>query len=166
MTKPNYESGANAADFDPVTKSKTIKKSHVRPTDVSFSVDSTKVTGDDSSTAAGVACNAKSGLSYEFLVGSDGYYRLDRRAGPAAKAVEVAAWKQSATIKGGTRTNRVTVVCRGNPVRLRLAVNGRTLINLTDTARAPGFQTIYLFASSYDTAPSEVAFDNLTFARG
>ena len=166
VTKTNWESGANAADFDPSTKSKTVKQSFVRPATIRYSVDSTKVTGADSSTAAGLTCNAKSGLSYEFHVGSDGFYRADKRVRAGAAPVELAAWKQSPVIRGGTVTNRLTVECRGNPVRLRLAVNGQTLINLTDTARAPGFQSIYLFAASYDTAPIEIAFDNLVFTRG
>jgi hypothetical protein len=45
-------------------------------------------------------------------------------------------------------------------------VNGRTLIDVRDPVRVPGFQSIYLFAASYDAAPIEVAFDNLVFTRG
>ncbi len=166
VTKTNWESGANGADFDPATKAKTVKKSVVRPTDIRYTVDSVKVVGADASTAAGLSCNAKTGLSYEFHVGSDGFYRLDRRPKPGAKPVEVVAWKQSSAIKGGGQTNRVSVVCQTSPVRLRLAANGTTLIDVRDTAAVAGFQSIYLFATSYDTAPIEVAFDNLVFTRG
>ena len=165
VTRPNYESGANAADFDPATKAISDNVSYVRPTDIRYAVDTTKVTGADDSTAAGVTCNSKTGLSYEFLVGSDGYYRLDRRPRQGAKTVELSAWKLSSAIKRGTGTNRLHVVCRGNPVRVQLSVNGQKLIDVTDGGRAPGFQSIYLYAASYATAPIEIAFDNLVFTR-
>jgi tRNA A-37 threonylcarbamoyl transferase component Bud32 len=165
VTRPNYESGANAADFDPATKSISDNVSYVKPTDIRYTVESRKVTGADDSTAAGVTCNAKSGLSYEFLVGSDGFYRLDRRPRQGARTVELWAWEQSPAIARGGGTNRLQVVCRGNPVRLRLSVNGTRLIDVTDGRRAPGFQSIYLYAASYATAPIEIAFDNLVFTR-
>jgi hypothetical protein len=167
VTAPDITSGAIGADFDPVTKFKTIEQSQVKPANIRVAVESTKVTGGDANTAAGVACNTPADLSYEFIVGSDGYYRLDRRPRPSARLVEVVGWRQSAAIRGGAATNDLSVICRGGAsARLRLVVNGRTLIDVRDPVRVPGFQSIYLFAASYDAAPIEVAFDNLVFTRG
>ena len=96
-----------------------------------------------------------------FLISSDGYYAIVQVVGGAGYQIlsgdGTHLMPSDAIFTGQDATNEITAVCDGDT--LMLSVNGQHLASVMDTQFTAG--DIGFIASTYDTAPTEILFDNL-----
>lgn len=104
----------------------------------------------------GVMCRVQdSGDGYALLISGDGFYGIQlASAGSFTNLVE---WTSSDLINKGNATNHIRVICDGNT--LTLYVNGKKLAETTDSTFSSG--KIGLSATTYESDPTEIHFDNL-----
>ena len=125
---------------------------------VIIEVDTTQVSaGPKNDNDYGVVCREQgNGDGYHMLISGDGYYAIAKaEAGSFSWLVD---WAGSDAIRQGNATNRIRAVCDGPT--LTLSANGQRLATAEDTTFASG--DIALTATSYEDAPTEIHFDNLT----
>jgi serine/threonine-protein kinase len=126
--------------------------------DVIIEVDTTQVSaGPKNDNDYGVVCREQgNGDGYHMLISGDGYYAIVKaEAGSFTWLVD---WAESDAVRQGDATNRIRAVCDGPA--LTLFANGQRLATAEDTTFARG--DIALTATSYEDAPTEIHFDNLT----
>ena len=124
-------------------------------TDVSVEVDGTKVSGPDDNDF-GILCRYVDTSNYYFgIISSDGYYAIgsliDGTQNIFAENLEF-----SEAIKLGGVANRIRFDCVGST--LTLYANGTQLTQVTDTTFTSG--DVGLMAGTFDTAGTQIAFDN------
>ena len=105
----------------------------------------------------GLVCRISDEGQYEFLVTTDGYYRIIFW-NEADGEVNLVDWTRSAAIyTGHNQTNRISATCLAD--QLRLGVNGHHLVTVSDNRLKSG--NIGLLAQSFDQEKISVQFDNL-----
>jgi len=121
-------------------------------------VDSTQISaGPANNNDYGVVCREQgNGDGYHLLISGDGYFAIAKAQGGSFEWL--VEWTESTAIQQGYATNRIRAVCDGS--RLALFVNGQRLATADDDTFTEG--DIGLAATSYEDAPTEVHFDNLT----
>ena len=121
-------------------------------------VDGTQVSaGPANDNDYGVVCREQgNGDGYHLLISGDGYFAIAKAQGGSFEWL--VEWTESNAIRQGNATNRIRAVCDGS--RLALSVNGQQLATADDDTFTEG--DIGLAATSYEDAPTEVHFDNLT----
>jgi len=129
-------------------------------TDVVIEVDATQVSGPaNDNTDYGVICRTadpESGVGYYLLISGDGYYAIAK--GTDAGYEWLVDFTESSAIRqGNNATNHIRAVCNGS--KLSLTVNGVLLAEAEDSEFTSG--DIALTATSYESDPTEVRFDNL-----
>lgn len=127
---------------------------------VAVDVDTRGVEGTDDN-EFGVLCRYQdSDNYYQFGISGDGYYRL--AAWVNGEFTELVPWDTSDSISLGKTANHLTVICDGS--RLEMRVNGSSLISVTDDL-LPQRGDVAVFAGTFDTPDTTVAFDNLNITR-
>jgi serine/threonine-protein kinase len=126
--------------------------------DLVIEIDSTQVSaGPANNNDYGVVCREQgNGDGYHLLISGDGYFAIAKAQGGSFEWL--VEWTESNAIRQGNATNRIRAVCDGS--RLALSVNGQQLATADDDTFTEG--DIGLAATSYEDAPTEVHFDNLT----
>jgi hypothetical protein len=109
----------------------------------------------------GVMCRVDpSGSGYFFLISGDGVFAILR--GDANEEFDhLIDWTSSSAINQGDSANELLATCEGNNLTLR--VNGELLASVKDSRYKSG--DIALTATSYETASTEVHFDDIEVAR-
>jgi len=125
--------------------------------DVAIEVEATQVSAPDNyNNDYGVLCREQGdGSGYYMLVSGDGYYGIAK--GQDGDFEWLVEFTESGAIHQGNATNRIRAVCDGST--LALFVNGQRLATAEDGSFSEG--DIGLTATSYESAPTEVHFDNL-----
>jgi hypothetical protein len=128
-------------------------------TDMVIEVDATQVSAPaNNNTDYGVICRTKdpdSGMGYYLLISGDGYYAIAK--GTDAGFEWLVDFTESSAIRQGNATNHIRAVCSGS--KLSLTVNGVLVAEAEDSEFNSG--DIALTATSYESTPTEVRFDNL-----
>ncbi len=128
--------------------------------DIVADVDVRGVDGTDDN-EFGVLCRYQdSDNFYQFSISGDGYYRL--AAWVNGEFTELLPWDTSNSIKQGKTTNHLTVICNGDTLEMR--VNGDKLFSVTDNSLSQSGD-VALYAGTFDTPDTTVAFDNLNITR-
>lgn len=127
--------------------------------DVVIEVDATQVSApSNNNTDYGVICRTadpESGVGYYLLISGDGYYAIAKGTDEGYKWL--VDFTESSAIRQGNATNHIRAVCNGS--NLSLTVNGVLLAEVEDSEFTSG--DIALTATSYESDPAEVHFDNL-----
>lgn len=126
-------------------------------TDVDVTVDATQVSGPgNDNNGYGIGCRLQSNDDgYYLRISGDGYYSISKTVdGEFQYLVD---WDTSGKINQGNATNTIRIVCQGNT--LTLYVNGSQLATTTDSSYTAGDVT--LTATTFESTPTEVHFDNL-----
>lgn len=129
--------------------------------DVIIDVDATQVAApDNDNNDYGIVCREQgNGDGYYLLIAGDGSYAIIKsNEGGFNPLVD---WSTSEAIRQGNATNHIRAVCEGST--LTLFANGQRLATTVDTEFVEG--DIALTATSYETAPTEIHFDNLVVRR-
>lgn len=123
--------------------------------DVAVEVEAIPVSGPDNNDY-GVICREQGdGRGYYFLISGDGYYAIAK--GTDTGYDWLIDFTESSAIKQGYATNRIRAICDGS--NLSLYVNGQLVGEASDAEFSSG--DIALTATSYESEPVEVRFDNL-----
>ena len=130
-------------------------------TDVDIQVDATEVKAPaNSNNDYGVVCRLQSnGDGYYLLISGDGLYSIQKGANDSYNAL--VDWTDSSAINQGDVHNSLRAVCQGS--NLTLYVNGQQVANATDSEFTSG--DLGLTATSYESDPTEVHFDNLVVSQ-
>jgi hypothetical protein len=124
-------------------------------TDVSTEVDAVMVGGPQNNDF-GILCRYKDLDNYYFgILSSDGYYAIGSVIA-ATQKILTDGMQASDKINTGFKSNRVRFDCVGD--KLTLYANGTQLVQITDATLASG--DVGLMAGTFDTAGTQVAFDN------
>ena len=124
-------------------------------TDVSVEVDGTKVSGPDDNDF-GILCRYVDTSNYYFgIISSDGYYAIGSLI-DGTQNIFADNLEFSDAIKLGGVANHIRFDCVGSS--LTLYANGTQLTQVTDTTFASG--DVGLMAGTFDTAGTQIAFDN------
>ncbi len=127
--------------------------------DMVIEVDATQVSAPaNNNTDYGVICRTadpESGVGYYLLISGDGYYAIAK--GTDEGYEWLVDFTESSAIRQGNATNHIRAVCNGS--KLSLTVNGVLLAEAEDSEFTSG--DIALTATSYESSPAEVRFDNL-----
>jgi serine/threonine-protein kinase len=104
---------------------------------------------------AGVICrNTDDDTFYQFLISSDGFYKLGKLNGD--EWIDIIEWTESDKINTGQSTNHIKAICEGS--QLSLYVNNHFLASTEDHDFSNG--SIGVITSSYDEPGVDVIFDN------
>ena len=107
----------------------------------------------------GVGCRASDAGEYDFLISSDGYYRILFWDAVEGQAVALVDWTRSPAIYTGQGVvNRLRATCYQD--QLTLSVNGNHLATVADDRLSGG--QVLLRAGSHGPSGVTVAFDNVT----
>ncbi len=125
--------------------------------DVVIDVDAQKMGGPDDN-EIGVICRMKDNDNfYLFSISSDGYYGFFKMKDGEWFDLENYDWRYNVeVINTGYQPNHITVTCNGDS--LKMAVNGKLLIDLNDTDLTAG--DVGLYTGSYSTGGVKVKFDD------
>ncbi len=128
---------------------------------VIIDVDATQISaGPDSNNDYGILCREQGdGNGYFFLISGDGFYSILKAEG--GEFTPLVDWTASDVINTGNASNHIQATCNGSS--LILTVNGQQLATANDTAYSSG--DIALTATSYESQPTEVHFDNLVVSK-
>ena len=109
----------------------------------------------------GVICRVnQDGAGYFFLISGDGYFAILR--GDANEEFDpLIDWTSSKVINQGNSANEIQATCEGE--NLSLHVNGELLASVKDSRYSSG--DIALTATSYETASTEIHFDDIEVVR-
>jgi hypothetical protein len=125
---------------------------------VSVEVDAYKV-GGQRDNRFGLICRAISPDSfYAFIVSSDGYYGIGKIKGQEYRLIGMDALQPSDAIHQGSALNSLRADCNGDT--LTLYANGVKLAEVKDSEFA--FGDVGLIAGTYDTAGTDIRFDNFS----
>lgn len=109
----------------------------------------------------GVMCRVDpEGAGYFFLISGDGFFSI-LRGDSSDDFDHLIDWTQSSAINQGNSANDIQATCQGNS--LTLTVNSELLASVRDSRYSSG--DIALTATSYETASTEVHFDNIEVSR-
>jgi hypothetical protein len=158
-----YLNGAYRIFVRPPNQARLASTAGLQPAvlvaDTSSSVDATRISSPGTY-SFGLVCRASSSGSYRLEIRSDGVFVIARSFGSSAKVL--------AAKKFGTgvlrRTNHVIARCvggQGGPVRLMLALNGRTL-RATDKRPLAATGGVGIDAVTGSRGRAEIRFDNFT----
>jgi hypothetical protein len=126
-------------------------------TDVRIEVDAHKIAGVDDNEYGIICRHADPSNYYAGVITSDGYFGFWRRVdGGDLEMVGYENMQTSDAIKLGGETNHIRLDCVGST--LTLYANGELLGQATDTSIASG--DVGLYAGTFDTAGTDVLFDN------
>jgi hypothetical protein len=158
-----YFSGAYRVFVRPANQARLRSTAGLQPAvlfaDTSLGVDATRISSPGSY-SFGLVCRASSSGSYRLEIRSDGVFVIARSFGSSAKVL--AAKKFGAGVL--RRTNHVRASCvggHGGPVRLTLALNGRTL-RATDKHPLAATGGVGMDAVTGSRGKAEIRFDNFT----
>jgi hypothetical protein len=125
---------------------------------IRIEVDTLKV-GGERDNRFGVLCRAISSDSfYTFIVSSDGYYGIGKIQGQEHSLIGMDSLQPSPAILKGSALNHIRADCIADT--LTLYVNGSKLISVQDSDFPAG--DIGLIAGTYETAGTDIRFDNLS----
>ena len=120
-------------------------------------MDALKV-GGERDNRFGIICRATSPNSfYTFIISSDGYYGIGKINGQEYHLIGMDALQPSSAILKGSALNHLRADCIGDT--LTLYVNDNKLIEVRDSEFPAG--DIGLIAGTYQTAGTDIRFDNL-----
>lgn len=126
--------------------------------DVRVEVDSFKVS-QERNNRFGLICRALDATHfYTFMISSDGYYAVGKVMDEQYALVDMSYMQPSEFIRLGSDLNHLRADCIGEA--LTFYVNGHKLISVHDDEYM--FGDVGLIAGTYDTAGTDVRFDNLT----
>jgi hypothetical protein len=129
-------------------------------TDVSVEVDAVMVSGPEDNDF-GILCRYVDLDNYYFgIISSDGYYAIGTVVA-GTQSISGENMQTSDAIKTGFESNRIRFDCVGST--LSLYVNGKMLQEVTDSSFASG--DVGLLAGTFDTAGTQVAFDNFVVSK-
>jgi hypothetical protein len=124
--------------------------------DVSIEVDATKNAGPDDNDF-GVICRYQ-GVDqfYYAVISSDGFYGITKVTSDSSTILGSGEMQHSNYINQGAATNHIRFDCNGSA--LSLYVNGQQLDQQNDSEYSSG--NVGLIAGTYDTAGTDIIFDN------
>ena len=126
-------------------------------TDVRVEVDAHKIAGVDDNEFGIICRHADPSNYYAGVITSDGYFGFWRRMdGNDLEMIGYESMQTSDAIKLGGETNHIRLDCVGST--LTLYANGTMLGQATDTSISSGDAGLY--AGTFDTAGTDVLFDN------
>ncbi len=129
-------------------------------TDVSVEVDAVMVGGPQDNDF-GILCRYVDVENYYFgIISSDGFYAIGTVIGGTQKIIGE-NMQLSDAIKTGYESNRIRFDCAGST--LSLYVNGKLVQEETDSSFTSG--DVGLMAGTFDTAGTQVAFDNFVVTK-
>lgn len=142
--------------------------------DVSISVEARQVSaGPENDNSYGVGCRIQpDGSGYYLSISGDGYYAVGMAAVAETSDIDgeemprlrpLVDWTESDAINQGNATNHLRVVCAGS--QLALYANDQLLVEVQGGGAFPEGD-VALVATSYENAPTEVRFDNITIEQG
>lgn len=125
--------------------------------DTIVAVDATQISApDNDNNDYGVMCRVQSNSDgYFLLISGDGYYSILLRSDESF--TPLVDWTQTETINLGDARNQIVATCDGET--FSLTVNGDLLASVEDSTFSRG--DLALTATSYESTPTEVHFDNL-----
>ena len=124
--------------------------------DVRIEVDALKV-GGERNNRYGIICRAvKQDSFYTLIISSDGYYGIGKIQGQDYSLIGMEALQPSGAIMKGAALNHLRADCVGDT--LTLYVNGEKIAEVRDPSFAAG--DVGLIAGSYETAGTDIRFDN------
>jgi hypothetical protein len=129
--------------------------------DVDIEVDTAQISApDNDNNDYGLVCRTQeNGDGYYLLISGDGNYAILLGNGDSYDFL--VDWTESSAIHTGNATNHLRGVCNGT--NFDLYANGQHLASAQDGTFASG--DIALTATSYESAGTEIHFDNLTVRR-
>jgi hypothetical protein len=92
---------------------------------------------------------------YCFMVRCDGNFYIGKRFN--GEATDLKDWTKASSIKKGTETNRLKIVCQGS--QIALCVNDQYLVTVKDSSFSNGH--VGIIAGAPQSPTVHVAFDNL-----
>jgi hypothetical protein len=125
--------------------------------DVDIEVDSLQVAAPpDDNNDYGIGCRIQdNGDGYYLLISGDGYASIQLAVdGSFSNLVD---WEESSAVHTGNASNHLRAVCSGS--RLDLYINGQHALSQFDDTFGSG--DVALTATSYESGPTEIHFDNL-----
>ena len=126
--------------------------------DIRIEVDATKLGGPDAN-GFGVLCRYQDDMNfYLFTIASNGYAEIGKMLKGNFQVISSVdnTWTKSAAINTGSDTNHIRADCSGSS--LTLYVNGSQAATATDSSFSGGM--VGLSSASYDTAGTDILFDN------
>lgn len=127
-------------------------------TDVVVSAEATKVGGVDDNDF-GLICRYQDNQNfYFFIISSDGYYGIGKVKDGEQEILGTESMPPSESINQGNTKNNLQASCVGN--QLTFSVNGKNLDKKTDADFSSG--DVGLIAGSFDSAGTDIHFDNFT----
>lgn len=126
--------------------------------DAVIEVDATQISAPaNNNNDYGVVCREQgNGDGYYLVISGDGAYAIIKSKNN--EFIYLVEWSSSDAIRRGNATNRIRAIC--DDAQLTLFVNGTRLASVQDGEFDKGY--LGLTATSYETDPTEIRFDNLT----
>lgn len=126
-------------------------------TDVSISVQASKIGGDDDNEFGIICRHANVDNFYLATISSDGFYGfLTRKDGEALTLLNMENMQQSNVINQGSALNIIRLDCIGQT--LSLYVNGQLVGETTDDSISDG--DVGLYAGTFSVPGTDILFDN------
>ena len=127
-----------------------------RGADIVIEVETTQISAPaNDNNDYGIICRQQDEGGYFLLISGDGYFSILKNV--AGEYQNLVAWTRSDVINQGNAANVIQAECVGNEISL--IVNGQLLASVRDDTYSEG--GVSLTATSYETEPTEVHFDNL-----
>jgi hypothetical protein len=125
---------------------------------VSIEVDTTKNGGPDDNDF-GVICRYQGADQFYYaIISSDGYYGITKVTSQSSDLIGATELLPSDAINQGSASNNIRFDCNGDV--LTLFVNGQQVDQQTDSEYTSG--NVGLIAGTYDTAGTDILFDNFS----
>jgi hypothetical protein len=129
--------------------------------DLVIDVDATKSAGPEDN-EFGVICGYQDAQNfYIFKISSDGYAQIAKYANDEYVPLSGDQMDQVSGIKSGESTNHLQAKCIGDS--LTLLVNGKEVLTATDSGQKWG--DVGLYAGTFDTAGTDILFDNFVVSK-
>jgi len=133
--------------------------SGLRYDDMIIDIDTDQITApDNNNNDYGVVCRLQAdGSGYYGLISGDGFYAILKGSEEGGVFDPLVNWTEADVIRTGNKNNHIRLSCLDN--QLTLYVNDELLAETKDSTYLSG--EVGLTATSYESSPTEIHFDNL-----
>jgi hypothetical protein len=129
--------------------------------DLVIDVDATKSAGPEDN-EFGVICGYQDAKNfYLFKISSDGYAQIAKYVNDEYVGISGDQMDQVEGINPGETTNHIQAKCAGDT--LTLSVNGKGVLTASDPS--PKWGDVGLYAGTFDTAGTDILFDNFVVSK-
>jgi len=129
--------------------------------DLVIDVNATKSRGPEDN-EFGVICGYQDAKNfYLFKISSDGYAQIGKYANDEYVGISGDKMEQVNGINSGGKTNHIQAKCSGDT--LALSVNGNEVFTASDSN--PKWGDVGLYAGTFDTAGTDILFDNFVVSK-